>query len=104
MGLRLQIHPYVLSEIMPSRWSDFIRNAPVDKMDWGTRASPQARQPFAAPPGQGPPLNSYRSGSAKALYFGSVPGGQLQPDARQLQQPDADGGGIGGGSGGEPSI
>ena len=78
--------PVLLAETLPSRWADFVRNAPVKDLGWGTRAAPQQAQPFAAPPG-GQPRASFRSGSANALYFGSVPGGQLDPDAQPPQPP-----------------
>jgi hypothetical protein len=54
----------VLAEAMPRRWSDFIRNAPMETVKpFGTRAAaPPAPQQYAAP-------QTYRSGSATALYY-----------------------------------
>ncbi len=65
--MQLGVEAVVLAEAMPSRWSDFIRNAPMETVKpLGTRAADgtQAQQQY------GQQVQSYRSGSAKALYYG----------------------------------
>ena len=54
----------VLAEAMPRRWSDFIRNAPMETVrPLGTRAAAAPlQQQYGAP-------QSYRSGSATGLYY-----------------------------------
>lgn len=71
------------------RWADFIRNAPLDKLDWGTTAlANQTRQQFAqqGSAGGGAPTSTYRSGTAKALYYGGQQQ-QQQQDGQGPQQP-----------------
>lgn len=79
----------VLAEAMPSKWSDFIRNAPMETVrPLGTRAAAQqGGQRFAA--ASGGATQSYTSGTAKALYYApqAQPGGGL--------------GGLGGGGSGD---
>jgi len=72
----------VLAEAMPSKWSDFIRNAPMDKVrPIGTRAAAQqTKQVYGT--------QSYTSGSATAFYY-----------PNQQQQ---GGGGSGNGADGRP--
>lgn len=69
--MRCDVQPVVLAEAMPSKWSDFIRNAPMDEMrSLGTRSAPQAPQRYAGA--------SYTSGTATARLY---PPPQQQPGA-----------------------
>lgn len=65
----------MLAEAMPSKWSDFIRNAPMDEMrSLGTRSAPSATQRYAGA--------SYTSGTATARMYPPAPrqpGGGGQP-------------------------
>ncbi len=62
MSVRRDVQPVVLAEAMPSKWSDFIRNAPMDEMrTLGTRSAPSAPQRFAGA--------SYTSGTATARMY-----------------------------------
>lgn len=89
-ALRRNVPAVVLAEILPKRWSDFIRNSDIKNLDWGTRPAPQQRQPFAAqqPSAQAGPgaPNAYRSGTSKALYFGSEEVQQQLAEAQRAQR------------------
>ena len=85
VALRSGVPQKVLAEVFPRHYADYIRNAPVGELNWGTRASPQPRQPIGVPSAHGGATSSYRAGSGKALYFGGAP--QQQQQQQQQQQP-----------------
>ncbi|KAL4443602.1 hypothetical protein ABPG75_011339 [Micractinium tetrahymenae] len=77
VAVRRDVQPVALAEAMPSKWSDFVRNAPMDEMrSLGTRSAPTSPPRYAS--------SSYTSGTATARLYPpqpppQQPGGNGQP-------------------------
>lgn len=76
--MRRDVPPAILAEAMPRRFSDFVRNGPMDTVrPLGVTPAPQRAQQRYAPP------QTFTAGTSTAIYY--PPQQQPQPPGGEWQ-------------------